>query len=92
MTIQPNSSLEQTVDIDHAAKLTTDTRQANWRRANPKKYAAHIAVQVWTLTTTIIRSRLPCVGFADSITPDFILAVKICLQEVQHEQHHGHQD
>ncbi|MEN5278185.1 hypothetical protein ABE527_14690 [Brucella sp. TWI432] len=45
MTIQPSSSLEQTVDIDHAAKLTTDTRQANWRRANPKKYAAHIAVQ-----------------------------------------------
>lgn len=28
-----------------ALKLTSDTRQANWRRANPKKYAAHVAVQ-----------------------------------------------
>ncbi|MDX3978991.1 MAG: hypothetical protein QHC91_33215, partial [Shinella sp.] len=25
--------------------LKTDTRQANWRRANPGKYEAHLAVQ-----------------------------------------------
>lgn len=25
--------------------LKTDTRQANWRRANPEKYRAHVAVQ-----------------------------------------------
>jgi ribosomal protein S27AE len=25
--------------------LKTDTRQANWRRANPAKYDAHLAVQ-----------------------------------------------
>lgn len=25
--------------------LKTDTRQANWRRANPGKYDAHLAVQ-----------------------------------------------
>ena len=25
--------------------LKTDTRQANWRRANPVKYNAHLAVQ-----------------------------------------------
>lgn len=25
--------------------LKTDTRQANWRRANPRKYDAHLAVQ-----------------------------------------------
>lgn len=25
--------------------LRTDTRQANWRRANPEKYLAHVAVQ-----------------------------------------------
>ena len=25
--------------------LRTDTRQANWRRANPMKYLAHIAVE-----------------------------------------------
>lgn len=25
--------------------LKTDTRQANWRRANPAKYNAHLAVQ-----------------------------------------------
>lgn len=25
--------------------LNTDTRQANWRRANPAKYDAHLAVQ-----------------------------------------------
>jgi hypothetical protein len=25
--------------------LKTDTRQADWRRANPEKYLAHIAVQ-----------------------------------------------
>lgn len=25
--------------------LKTDTRQANWRRANPDKYDAHLAVQ-----------------------------------------------
>lgn len=25
--------------------LETDTRQANWRRANPGKYDAHLAVQ-----------------------------------------------
>nr|AEI89645.1 hypothetical conserved protein [Sinorhizobium fredii GR64] len=28
-----------------AAMLKTDTRQANWRRANPAKYDAHLAVQ-----------------------------------------------
>lgn len=28
-----------------AAMLKTDTRQANWRRANPGKYDAHLAVQ-----------------------------------------------
>lgn len=27
------------------AMLRTDTRQANWRRANPAKYDAHLAVQ-----------------------------------------------
>lgn len=27
------------------AMLKTDTRQANWRRANPSKYDAHLAVQ-----------------------------------------------
>lgn len=25
--------------------LKTDTRQANWRRANPERYRAHLAVQ-----------------------------------------------
>lgn len=25
--------------------LKTDTRQADWRRANPEKYLAHVAVQ-----------------------------------------------
>lgn len=25
--------------------LKTDTRQANWRRQNPQKYLAHVAVQ-----------------------------------------------
>ena len=25
--------------------LKTDTRQANWRRQNPEKYLAHVAVQ-----------------------------------------------
>lgn len=25
--------------------LKTDTRQANWRRANPAKYEAHLVVQ-----------------------------------------------
>lgn len=27
-----------------ALNLKTDTRQANWRRANPEKYLAHVAV------------------------------------------------
>lgn len=27
-----------------ALNLKTDTRQANWRRANPEKYEAHLAV------------------------------------------------
>lgn len=40
-----NSPVEQTINIDPASRLKSDTRQANWRRANPKKYAAHIAVQ-----------------------------------------------
>jgi len=26
-------------------QLKTDTRQANWRRQNPEKYLAHVAVQ-----------------------------------------------
>lgn len=26
-------------------KLKTDTRQANWRRANPDRYLSHVAVQ-----------------------------------------------
>jgi hypothetical protein len=29
----------------NANMLKTDTRQANWRRANPGKYEAHLAVQ-----------------------------------------------
>jgi len=45
MTHSPNFPVEQTVNIDAASRLQSDTRQANWRRANPKKYAAHIAVQ-----------------------------------------------
>lgn len=28
-----------------ALNLKTDTRQADWRRANPEKYLAHVAVQ-----------------------------------------------
>jgi hypothetical protein len=30
---------------DTTEMLKTDTRQANWRRANPGKYEAHLAVQ-----------------------------------------------
>ncbi|EJT01398.1 hypothetical protein RCCGE510_29136 (plasmid) [Rhizobium sp. CCGE 510] len=35
----------QTYVRQDAAMLKTDTRQANWRRANPGKYDAHLAVQ-----------------------------------------------
>lgn len=45
MTHPPKSTIEQTININAASRLKSDTRQANWRRANPKKYAAHIAVQ-----------------------------------------------
>lgn len=30
---------------EDTAMLKTDTRQANWRRPNPSKYDAHLAVQ-----------------------------------------------
>ncbi|MEY9162207.1 hypothetical protein ABIE78_000326 [Sinorhizobium fredii] len=36
---------EQRPTKGSAAMLKTDTRQANWRRANPGKYDAHLAVQ-----------------------------------------------
>lgn len=31
--------------VESELNLKTDTRQANWRRANPEKYLAHVAVQ-----------------------------------------------
>lgn len=39
-------------------KLTTDTRQANWRRANVTKYRCHIEVQKALKNGTI--SKQPC--------------------------------
>lgn len=45
MNHSPKATVEQTVNINAASRLKSDTRQADWRRANPKKYAAHIAVQ-----------------------------------------------
>ncbi|MEJ5081071.1 hypothetical protein [Ochrobactrum sp. MYb379] len=44
MTHRPILPQEQMVN-NAASRLKSDTRQADWRRANPKKYAAHIAVQ-----------------------------------------------
>lgn len=38
--------------------LKTDTRQANWRRANPEKYRAHIAVQRALASGTLAKA--PC--------------------------------
>lgn len=38
--------------------LKTDTRQANWRRANPEKYLAHVAVQRALATGTLVKA--PC--------------------------------
>lgn len=38
--------------------LNTDTRQANWRRANPAKYDAHLAVQRALNAGEI--AKLPC--------------------------------
>ena len=38
--------------------LNTDTRQANWRRANPAKYDAHLAVQRALNTGEL--AKLPC--------------------------------
>lgn len=35
--------------------LTTDTRQANWRRANPEKYSAHLAVQAGLKSGALIK-------------------------------------
>lgn len=45
MKDRSSSSVEQTVNIGPASRLKSDTRQTNWRRQNPNKYAAHIAVQ-----------------------------------------------
>ncbi|MBB5702128.1 hypothetical protein FHS76_002003 [Ochrobactrum daejeonense] len=41
-----------------ACRLKSDTRQANWRRANPSKYAAHIAVQRALTSGTL--NKQPC--------------------------------
>ncbi len=49
LSLPPDISISQTrAEIyigQDAAMLKTDTRQANWRRANPGKYDAHLAVQ-----------------------------------------------
>lgn len=39
-------------------RLTSDTRQAGWRRANPAKYLAHLAVQKALAAGTL--TRLSC--------------------------------
>lgn len=41
-----------------AGRLKSETRQANWRRANPNKYAAHIAVQRALTSGTL--NKQPC--------------------------------
>lgn len=43
---------------DAATRLTSATRQAGWRRANPLKYSAHLAVQRALATGRL--QRLPC--------------------------------
>ena len=39
-------------------RLTSDTRQAGWRRANPLKYSAHLEVQKALASGALVRQ--PC--------------------------------
>ena len=45
--------------------LKTDTRQANWRRANPEKYRAHVEVQKALISGEL--KKAPCEVCADPI-------------------------
>ena len=42
--------------------LKTDTRQANWRRQNPEKYLAHIAVQRALASGDVVKGRCEICG------------------------------
>lgn len=42
--------------------LKTDTRQANWRRANPEKYRAHVAVQRALSAGTLTKGKCEVCG------------------------------
>ena len=44
--------------------LKTDTRQADWRRANPSRYRAHLAVQRALKSGALVK--LPCEVCADT--------------------------
>ncbi len=45
VVLQASQTIIRFIYGQAAAMLKTDTRQANWRRANPGKYDAHLAVQ-----------------------------------------------
>lgn len=42
--------------------LKTDTRQANWRRQNPEKYIAHVAVQRALASGELVKGRCEICG------------------------------
>lgn len=43
-------------------RLQTHTRQANWRRQNPQKYRAHLAVQRALATGELVKSSCEICG------------------------------
>lgn len=43
-------------------RLKTNTRQANWRRQNPQKYFAHLAVQRALTTGELVKGRCEICG------------------------------
>lgn len=53
-------------DTDTIPNLRSETRQTNWRRANPAKYSAHLAVQQAISTGALTKAACEVCG-ADKV-------------------------
>ncbi|KAB2716983.1 MULTISPECIES: hypothetical protein [Brucella/Ochrobactrum group] len=76
--------------------LKTDTRQANWRRSNPQKYLAHVAVQRALATGALIKQPCEVCGsrIVDAHHDDYSepLAVRWLCRQHHTRLHNGGED
>jgi hypothetical protein len=69
--------LRQTLYKVGQAMLKTNTRQANWRRTNPAKYEAHLAVQR-AVKSGELENRLAKSVAARRLMPIMISTMSLC--------------